>query len=66
MRQLNLTYFFAQTYFGSLDQIEDDEESDIELQIEPWVLALQQNPANRFQQNIGVFLAWVHPEFQEK
>ncbi len=60
MLQKNYHFLFPQTYFGSLENIDEALESDEidELEINPWVLMLETNSPIQIQQKIGVFIHW--------
>lgn len=59
MLQKNHHFLFPQTYFGSHEQMEsdffDEDQTDV---IEPWILILENDPTNQFQQKIGLFIHW--------
>jgi hypothetical protein len=56
MLQKNHHFLFPETYFGSLEKME--EEDKVDECIHPWILILEQNDLNQFQQKIGLFIHW--------
>lgn len=61
MLQKNHHFLFAQIYFGSFEDLEENwtnaEENEIDLN-DPWILVLGANETNHFQQKIGLFINW--------
>ena len=67
MLQKNHHFLFPQTYFGSIESIEDvlfeDEEEDeveeVSISHVPWVLVLESDKMNPLDTKIGLYLHWI-------
>ena len=65
MLEKNHHFLFPQTYFGSIENLEDalfeDEEDDEEDEVShvPWVLVLEPKKLSQFDTKIGLYIHWV-------
>jgi len=59
MLQKNHHFLFPQTFFGSLESLEEQltNEEDLDLN-NPWILILESDQTQYFQQKIELFIHW--------